>query len=287
MNEQTAPLPSGGAIDRRQFLRLAALAGLVAQTGLGADPSAGPAAHSAKKGLGLTTKAAGWAAKLEALRVRWVYTWGAARPDATPAGVEFVPMIWGYKSKERLQEEIAHARQAGAGRVLCFNEPDGEKQANLTVDAVLAAWPELLESGLALGSPGCVHPDNKWMTEFMARADALRHRVDFVSVHSYGGPNVAALVKKLTETHERYGRPLWITEFAVGDWKAKTADENRHRPADVLAFMKECLPALDELKFLERYAWFPAATTSAPLGPSALFNPDGSLTPLGECYAAH
>jgi hypothetical protein len=41
---------------------------------------------------------------------------------------------------------------------------------------------------------------------------------------------------------------------------------------------------LDKLDFVERYAWFPAKTTSIPLGTSALFDANGALTRLGECY---
>ncbi len=274
-------------ITRRQFLKIAAVAGLATQAGCSSLVSSAVTPGSAKKGIGLAAKAEGWRQKLEAIRSKWVYTWGSARPDSTPPGIEFVPMVWGYRKRESFLADIANAKRAGSREILCFNEPDGKQQGNLSVDAVLEAWPTLMESGLRLGSPACVQPDNKWMLDFMARAEALKYRVDFVCVHSYGGPNAAALVKRLTQIHEQYGKPLWLTEFAVGDWKSKSAAENRHRPAEVLAFMKECLPALDELKFLERYAWFPAAVTNAPLGTSALFNPDNSLTALGEFYASH
>jgi hypothetical protein len=35
---------------------------------------------------------------------------------------------------------------------------------------------------------------------------------------------------------------------------------------------------------VERYAWFPAKPDSRALGTSALFDADGKLTRLGECY---
>ena len=278
--------PSDRNLDRRQFLKLAALTGLAVQTGC-SSLSSGAARGSIKKGIGMGTKKSGWEARLLSLRTKWSYSWSASRPANYPPGVEFTPMVWGYKSKESFAEDIANAMRAGSPNLLGFNEPDQSKQGNMSVDAVLEAWPTLTKTGLRLGSPGCVHPDKQWMIDFMARADALKYRVDFVCVHSYGGPNVEALVKRLTQVHERFGRPLWITEFGVGDWKAKSVEEHKNSAATVLSFMKECLPALDGLKCLERYAWFPAATTSAPLGTSALFNPDDSLTPLGEFYAAH
>lgn len=277
---------SDGHLSRRQFLKLAALTGLAAQTGC-VVLNGGAAIGSAKKGIGMSAKKAGWEARLQSVRAKWSYSWIPRKPETFPRGVEFTPMVWSYKGKDAFAQDIANAKRAGSRNLLGFNEPDQAKQGNLTVEAVLAAWPALQETGLRLGSPGCVHPDKQWMIDFMTRADALKYRVDFVCVHSYGGPNVAALVKRLTDVYERFGRPLWITEFGVGDWKAKTVQENQHSAATVQAFMKECLPALEELKFLERYAWFPAATTSAPLGTSALFNPDDSLTALGELYAAH
>ena len=286
MPEPIQPSSLDRALSRRRFLKLAALTGLAVPVGC-SNLTAGATRGCAKKGVGISTKKMGWEARIQLLRAKWSYSWGPAKPATYPTGVDFVPMIWTYRRKEAFEQEIAAAKASGSKDLLAFNEPDQAKQGNLTVDAVLEQWPRLMETGFRLGSPGCVHPDKEWMIDFMARADALKYRVDFVCVHSYGGPNVKALVKRLTDVHERFGRPLWITEFGVGDWSAKSVGENRHSAATVLSFMKECLPALDELKFLERYAWFPSATTSAPLGTSALFNPDGSLTPLGEFYAGH
>jgi hypothetical protein len=48
--------------------------------------------------------------------------------------------------------------------------------------------------------------------------------------------------------------------------------------------MDQVLPELDDLDFLERYAWFPSLPDSPPLGTSALFDAEGALTPLGELY---
>jgi hypothetical protein len=51
--------------------------------------------------------------------------------------------------------------------------------------------------------------------------------------------------------------------------------------------MREILPRLDELDFVERYAWFSLGEDDKALGPSALFKEDGSLTALGQFYASH
>ena len=170
--------------------------------------------------------------------------------------------------------------------LLGFNEPDQKKQGNMTVEEALEQWPKLMELGVRLGSPAGVHPDSDWMKAFMKGVEERQLRVDFVTVHSYGGPNADALMKRLAAVHELFGRPLWITEFAVGDWSAKSRAENKYRPEQVVEFVGKVLPQLDACEFVERYAWFSAKPDSAALGPSALFNHDGTLTPVGEVYRA-
>jgi len=89
------------------------------------------------------------------------------------------------------------------------------------------------------------------------------------------------------EIHELYNLPIWITEFAVADWEATSVETNKHTPEQVLAFMKAVLPKLDQLEYVERYAWFSGQTDNKALAPSALFDADDNLTPLGEYYASH
>jgi hypothetical protein len=240
---------------------------------------------SKKKGLGFGPKNSLWPSMLTDLKCKWCYTWMGNVPDDLPVGMEFIPMV---RSRGMEVEPIANvARQAeahGITELLGLNEPDATKQDNMTVEDALERWPLLMETGLRLGSPGCVHPDKEWMIEFMAGVDERKLRVDFVCVHSYGAPNPTAFINRLTKIHKLYDRPLWITEFGVGDWSAKSVEENKHSPEVVLQFMEKVLPMLDKLDFLERYAWFPSGTDSPPLGTSALFDADGALTPLGECY---
>jgi hypothetical protein len=206
-------------------------------------------------------------------------------PEGVPPGIEFIPMIYRYGGNAKMvADAAAAAKKAGGTELLGFNEPEKKEQGNMTLESALDAWPVLMETGMRLGSPSCVHPDKEWMIAFMDGVKKRDLRVDFVCVHSYGGPNPEALVKRLESVYKMFERPLWITEFAVGDWAAKSAEQNRHKPEAVLSFMEKVLPMLDKLDFVERYAWFPSKTTSAPLGTSALYDENGVLTPLGECY---
>jgi hypothetical protein len=141
-----------------------------------------------------------------------------------------------------------------------------------------------MDTGLRLGSPACVHPDREWMKAFMKGVEERHLRVDFVAVHSYGGLNVGGLMNQLAAVHKLFNRPLWVTEFAVGDWKAKTRTENKYQSEQIVKFMEQLLPRLDRCEFVERYAWFPAKPDDRALGPCALFNEDGSLTPVGQAY---
>ena len=60
----------------------------------------------------------------------------------------------------------------------------------MSVDEAIALWPQLETLGVPLGSPATVNPNNDWMKEFMEKAEALDLRIDFVTVHSYGGPTI-------------------------------------------------------------------------------------------------
>ena len=266
---------------RRDALRLSLLASLASAAPALADAGLG----SRKKGLAITTKNNSWAEKLRKLDTKWFYSWGSRIHPDIPPSVDFTPMIFGYwGDKEGVAKAGELAKKAGIKELLGFNEPDRKNQSNMSVEKALDVWPILMDTGLRIGSPACVHPDNDWMKAFMAGVKKRGLRVDFVTVHSYGGPNADQLVKRLGHIKKMYGKPLWLTEFAVGDWDAKTPEANKHKPHEVLKFMKEILPRLEKMNFLEKYAWFPASQNSAALGTSALFDKSGKLTRLGEYY---
>ncbi|MGH8046032.1 MAG: glycoside hydrolase family protein, partial [Chthoniobacterales bacterium] len=218
------------------------------------------------------------------------YSWGANLPHSIPAGVEFVPMVWGLRNGEKQDSFYKHlATEAQAKKfntLLGFNEPDGKDQANLPVADALAAWPKLMSVGVRLGSPAGVHPDVPWMTDFMRAAKKDKLRVDFITVHWYGGAgDGGAFLSYLSKIHSLYNKPIWITEFCPADWNAGPNKRNKNTPQQVAQFMKAVVPALKRTPWIERFAWFPADPASPRLGTSALFNADGSLTDLGKIYS--
>lgn len=210
----------------------------------------------------------------------WYYTWGP-HPYAggsPPRNMQFIPMLWGkWKGMRRtaVQAAIRGKEKGLYDMFLGFNEPDSDKQANMTVEEAIQAWPELMATGLKLGSPGCVHAAGGWMKNFMGEINKRKYRVDFIAVHWYGGINAGAFLSHLAHIHGLYGRPILVTEFAPALWGT-----NRHKltPEIAARFMKAALPELEKRDYIMGYAWY-----SGGGGPCSLFTKDG-LTELGKIY---
>ncbi|QYF91287.1 glycosyl hydrolase [Arthrobacter sp. PAMC25284] len=239
----------------------------------------------ARKGFGISLSRRIALEQLNSLDLSWFYNWGERYPAARP-GPEFVPMVWGSGSLrrnavERIQSEIQYSR---ATQLLGFNEPDHRAQANMSVDQAIDLWPQLEAAGLRLGSPAPVQALGDWLKEFMDKAAAKDLRVDFVAMHSYTPPNPDSLLKAVQSLHERYDKPVWITEFAVADWQAKASSPSRFSESEILTFMEETVAGLREMPFVERFAWKTRAHDDPIMGKSALFMKDGSLSPTGELY---
>jgi hypothetical protein len=250
-------------------------------------------AHSPKKGIGMVFRhhSARQMKIMKKLHVHWVYTWGDRPPRHLPSSVQYVPMIWGCypKSLPANIKMLVRYRMAGkVAQLLGFNEPDGKHQSKVPVARALKYWPQLEATGLPLGSPACANPEGTWMQAFMKGAKQRHYRVNFICIHSYGGPNPKAFLHMLKHMHQLYHRPLWITEFAVSDWQLlKTHGVNKYSPRVIARFMRTVLPVLNHLSYVKRYAWFPANRSDrTPTGNSALYHKDGRLTLLGRIYAA-
>ncbi len=186
---------------------------------------------------------------------------------------------------------FAAIRKSGSSILLGFNEPDKTDQADMTVDQAIALWPRLQDTGLRLGSPApgkSPAQDGSWLARFMAEAEARHYRVDFICVHWYGditAPDAVEQLRAFLEAvHYRYRRPVWLTEFSGsnGPWlKLKTPVTLE----DNAAFLRQALPMLESLPYLERYAWFELKFKTAPWDQVALINPDTrEFTVAGRAY---
>lgn len=242
-----------------------------------------------KKGLGISARNPQWAKRVADLKVHWIYNWMSNRPPELPTGVEWVPMIFRDNENREAEKSVAKVREILPNKpsaVLGFNEPDQKDQANMTVEQAIEAWPLLETLNLPLGSPAGVHADSPWMQSFMKEAAKRKYRIDFVTIHWYGGTSSVGLMAHLEKIFRLYRHPVWITEFCPADWSASKTGKNQHSQQEVLAFIKDVLPRLERASYVQRYAWFSSEPGNTPTGCSALFDGDGNLSKVGEAYAA-
>ncbi len=249
-----------------------------------------------KRGLGMSTATTTgtWHGNIVNSESHWYYTWGTTIPEAQepnmPASSEFVPMFWGAGNvnTNNINKLINLKNQGKIKYVLGFNEPDLSEEANMTVEQALNLWPQLESIGLPLVSPATSYPSlnpDSWFVQFMDGVQTRGLRVDYIAVHLYVGGNPGTYIKILQDVYAKYGKPIWITEFAVRDDNTGgNPANNMYTPEMILTFMQNLLPQLEALDFVYRYAWFNPSPTMAGLWPCALFNQNGSLNTLGEYY---
>jgi hypothetical protein len=200
-------------------------------------------------------------------------------------GIEFVPMFW--SNHHLTPENLVAVSRSPATHVLGFNEPDMDGQSDMPAEECLAFWPRLMSLKQRLGSPAPAN--DAWLDKFMPEAMRRGFRVDFVCVHRYpdiSHPKVIESMESMLRTvHEKYGLPVWLTEFGAANIAAWHQPQTR-RPTAPLArsFVKEMLAMLESLPFLERYAWF-ADRVGGEYHLGTIFDRRASrITPLGCVY---
>lgn len=215
----------------------------------------------------------------------WFYTWATDTQGITaPEGSEFVPMIWGADSVN--QEQLDQAKESGT-TLLGFNEPDMSGQANMPVDQALSLWPQLEATGMRLGAPAVSHgadQEGGWLDQFMAGAADRGNRVDFIPLHWYGSDFSPAAVDHLRgyleAVHDRYQKPIWLTEYALIDFSS--GSPRYPSPEEQERFVRDAKAMLEELPFVERYAWFTLNTATSPTGLYDGSQPNSSGTAYKE-----
>lgn len=242
-----------------------------------------PAVAGDKKGVAIGPKDGDAAETIKRLDARWYYTWNT-EPIAQAGSAQFVPMIW--SDSPRFDRQAA---QLGEGAkpcaLLAFNEPDGKRQANMSVDTAVGAWDRIRPLARRIGSPAAVNALGPWFEDFSKRMAEQGKDYDFVAVHWYGAPSAKSFLRKIDDIHDTYKKPIWITEFAVSDWAAKDGRKSRYTTAATERFMATVLPELERRPYVERYAWMGAGAYSEATVTSRLVDDSGGLTPLGRIYA--
>ena len=247
-------------------------------------PTAAPAATGAKKGVGAWSFTGATQALSES-GASWYYTWSATPGVAGPPGTAFVPMIWG--TADVTASTLSQVKQEGP-YLLGFNEPDMASQSNMTPAQALSLWPQLMATGMQLGSPAVADDGatpGGWLDQFMSGATARGYRVNFITLHWYGsdfatGAAVSQLQSYLQAVYARYHLPIWLTEFALANFGGSPTTPTQQQQA---AFLTAATAMLQGLPFVQRYAWFGLQATPTD-GSMGLFSSGPAATTVGRAF---
>jgi autotransporter-associated beta strand protein len=223
------------------------------------------------------------------LNVNWWYDWNI--DQSSSRDLEYVAI----KQQPNWPGLSQNWQSLGINTVLGYNEPDNSSQdayKNLTppgsVTNAAARWPDLLTTGLRIGSPattdaGC----SSWLYPFVSQADAAGYRVDFVAIHYYWAWNPAdpggaanQMYNFLLDIWNNTRRPIWVTEWNNG---ANWTDNNPY-PVPTYAQQQACIAAmtqmLEDTPFVERYALYNWVEDNRSLVTSS-----NTVTPAGTTYS--
>ncbi len=198
--------------------------------------------------------------------------------DYSSVDLEYVPMRHnpGWNAYSNFYDKYSSTHALG------FNEPDNSVDDGYsTVEEAIAQWPSMMESGLRLGSPCVTDGGLSWLAEFMAEAEALDYRVDFIAWHFYrAGYTAQGYYDALKSIYDTYHRPIWITEFNNGcNW---TYDGNVPTVETNGAVIESFIEMLDTTSFIERYMVWDGCNEELRMTNSST----GELYPAGEAYQA-
>ena len=224
--------------------------------------------NSVKKGVGLTESTFG-AVQLDSLGVSWYYNWGATTSITTTK--TFVPICFSLNTIPKLTT---------TNTLLGFNEPDPSSQSNMSVATAIANWHSLTSKCTNIGSPataGNPLTTGSWLTSFMNNNP--KPKVDFVCVHWYKGCDVAKFKSDMTAIIAKYGKPIWITEFAPQTVSSSTSNPTKYSQTQVNAFINSVVPWMESNPMIIKYAWH-----NSKSGTSAIFTTTGQLTATGITY---
>ena len=216
----------------------------------------------------------------DVLNAAWYYNWN--NDQNSTLNWEYVPI------RQQKNWPSYPTNKTSVTHLSGYNEPDNPVEdsyvslGNGSRDAAIAAWPELLATGLRVGSPACTDGGKWWLYEFMDKANAAGLRVDYITIHFYRcGQSAAGLKTFLQEIWDRYHKPIWLTEFNNGaNWTTcgdPTTDQNATTIGSFIDMM-------DETPWIERYAVYSNVEWQRNMTWDARWDGGAGLTPAGVIY---
>ncbi|KAI0968419.1 glycosyl hydrolase catalytic core-domain-containing protein [Xylaria arbuscula] len=234
--------------------------------------------------------------------IDWYFTWSPVAapsdifPNDTQSRIEFVPAL---PSTDNLDDNIAALDKlpSSSKHLFTFNEPDGSTDSggsDISPDDAAKAYIEKivpLRNRFQISHPSVTGSSRglDWLNDFNSSCWDIDSDngcpADFVTAHFYGDfEGVSSWLDQLAEFYNQSGSgidgdlKIWVKELALPQ-----ADQDT-----TLAMMNQTLPYLDQLDYVEKYAWFgsfrPKEANEWTGDGVALFQGDGGLSELGSYY---
>lgn len=226
--------------------------------------------------------------------ISWAYNWGNQQNSNAALwfdtnDMDFCPMCWNASYSESKIREYVQAHP-NTKYLLGFNEPNLTDQCNMTPQQAAEQWPRVValakELNLKLVSPAMnygtlagYHDPIKWFDEFFAQPNVSLDDIHAIAIHCYMASPSA--VRSYIKMFEKYGKPIWMTEFCA--WDPVPSDVEKQ-----MDYMCSVLNHMEQNPNVERYAWFMPRTSgkvdSAPYMQLLTHSSPSELTPLGLIF---
>ncbi|KAL0569783.1 hypothetical protein V5O48_012175 [Marasmius crinis-equi] len=205
-----------------------------------------------------------------------IYTWSPWAPQNT-YGYTFAPMLWSEKQIDDFKAQV----HQGVPYVMGFNEPELEGQATMTPQHGAEVWKQYIQpmaaGGSKLVSPAVTSdPQGKpWLTDFFKACDGCT--IDIIALHYYG-TSADELINYLTDIHNTFQKPIWLTEYACQNFSGGA----QCSPDEIKAFMDKVKHFAETTDWVQQYCWFGATHDMHEVNPNnQLMNSDGKPNALG------
>jgi hypothetical protein len=224
----------------------------------------------------------------------WWYNWYISPEDGVKNvyenyNMDYVPMAWGESFNETALRAFLDTHK-NVKYILGFNEPNFKAQSNMSPTKVASLWPKI-EAIAADYNLQIVGPAVNWCGECVSEngvtySDPYQYlddffnacptcKVDYIAVHNY--MCYTGALTGFLDKFKKYGKKIWLTEFACWDQPTITVDMQKN-------LLLGALDYLDNDTMIYRYAWFTGDRSGA--APYIdLFKPaPGELSDLGKIY---
>lgn len=138
-------------------------------------------------------------------------------------------------------------------------------------------WVQPMAGKVKLGSPAVTNGVGSgigadYLKQFMGNCTSCT--VDFIPLHWYGDVTKPGSFKTYVQNfHSQFKKPLWITEFGT----------NGGTEAQIVTFLENVLPWLDQQAYVQRYAYFMDRAAGSPY----LLETNDTMTDIGVTFNSY